>query len=192
MDPNQEIYYKTFFDCGEFGFGRSAALLEPSNDCPANAVFLDAYYAGQDGSPVKISNALCIFEQHAVATHHTETALNDEIREVRADVSLVVRMIATVGNYDYILYWQFKPSGSINVGVALNEILSSKAVIYTHVDQLKELVYGSLVAENTVATHHDHFLNYYLDLDVDGEANSFVKTNLVTKRVTNNISPRKS
>lgn len=27
---------------------------------------------------------------------------------------------------------------------------------------------------------------------MDGEANSFVKTNLVTKRVTNNISPRKS
>ncbi|GMN46670.1 hypothetical protein TIFTF001_015843 [Ficus carica] len=194
MDPTEEIYFKTFFDCGEFGFGQSAVSLEPLTDCPANAVFMDSYYAGQDGSPVNISNALCIFEQHAgnIMWRHTETALHEEIREVRADVSLVVRMVATVGNYDYILNWEFKPSGSINVGVGLTGVLSSKAVKYTHTDQIKEDVYGTLVAENTVATHHDHYLNYYLDLDVDGEANSFVRTNLVSKRVTNHNTPRKS
>ncbi|GMN46671.1 hypothetical protein TIFTF001_015842 [Ficus carica] len=195
MDPTDEVYFRTFFDCGEDGFGQTAVSLEPLADCPSNAVFMDAYYAGQDGSPVKVSNAFCVFEQHAgnIMWRHTESGLPDqEVREVRADVSLIVRMVATVGNYDYILDWEFKPSGSIKIGVGLTGVLATKGSAYTHVDQIKEDVYGAFLAENTVAIHHDHFLNYYLDLDVDGEANSFVKTNLVTKRVTDHSSPRKS
>ena len=63
---------------------------------------------------------------------------------------------------------------------------------YTHTDQIKENVYGTLLVENTVGVYHDHFLTYYLDLDVDGEDNSFVKNNLETIKVTNHSSPRKS
>ncbi|KAA8527604.1 hypothetical protein F0562_035001 [Nyssa sinensis] len=195
MDPTEEWYYKTFFDLGEFGFGLCAVSLEPLADCPANAVFMDAYYAGQDGKPIKISNTFCIFEKHAgnVMWRHTETEIPGEvIREVRPEVSLVVRMVSTVGNYDYIIDWEFKPSGSIKVGVGLTGVLEVKGVPYTNTDQIKEDVYGTLLAENTVGVYHDHLLNYHLDLDVDGDANSFVKRNLEMKRVTDNSSPRKS
>ncbi|XVF28867.1 hypothetical protein REPUB_Repub15cG0069300 [Reevesia pubescens] len=170
-DPTEEWYHITFFDCGEFGFGLTAVSLEPLNDCPANAVFVDGYYAGQDGKPVKVADAMCIFERHPgdIMWRHTEAEIpNLEIREVRPEVSLVVRMVATVGNYDYVLDWEFKPSGSIKFGVGLTGVLEVRAVPYTHTDQIKEEVCGTFVADNTIGT------------------------NLVTKRVTDKTIPRKS
>ncbi|WRX22041.1 Copper amine oxidase [Theobroma cacao] len=195
QDTTEEWYHITFLDCGEFGFGLSAVSLEPLNDCPANAVFFDGYYADQDGKPVKVEDAMCIFERHPgdIMWRHTEAEIpNLEIREVRPEVSLVVRMVATVGNYDYILDWEFKPSGSIKFGVGLTGVLEVKAAPYTHTDQIKEQAYGTLLADNTIGVHHDHFITYHLDLDIDGDANSLVKTNLVTKRVTDKSIPRKS
>eukprot|EP00258_Populus_trichocarpa_P009350 XP_002315777.3 primary amine oxidase [Populus trichocarpa] len=195
MDPTEEYYYKTFFDCGEFGFGQNAASLVPLADCPSNAVFMDGYYAAHDGSPVKVANAFCIFERHAgdIMWRHTELGIpNRVITEARPEVSLVVRMVATIGNYDHIIDWEFKPSGSIKAQVGLSGILEVKSTTFTNVDQINEEVYGTLLGDNTIGLNHDHFLTYRLDLDIDGVANSFVKQNLVTKYVNDNVSPRKS
>ncbi|RWV99774.1 hypothetical protein GW17_00037301 [Ensete ventricosum] len=120
MDISEEWYYKTFFDAGENGFGLSAAPLEPNADCPSNAAFMDAHFAGRDGAPVRIPNALCVFERYAgdASWRHTEFGFPGQvITEVRPDVSLVVRMVSAVGNYDYVIDWEFKTSGSIKIGV---------------------------------------------------------------------------
>ncbi|CAB4261499.1 unnamed protein product [Prunus armeniaca] len=153
MDPTEEWYYKTFFDAGEFGFSQSAVPLEPLADCPANAAFIDSYYAREDGTPVKISNAICIFEQHSgsVLWRHTEIAISREVARGELD--------SEDGhnhwNYDYILDWEFKPSGSIKIGVGLTGILEVKAADYTHTSQIKEEAYGTLLAENTIGVVTD-------------------------------------
>ncbi|CAN6899760.1 unnamed protein product [Brassica oleracea] len=70
---------------------------------------------------------------------HTEAEIpNLEITEVRPDVSLVARIVTTVGNYDYIVDYEFKPSGSIKLGVGLTGVLEVKPVEYTHTSEIKE------------------------------------------------------
>ncbi|KAM3315604.1 hypothetical protein ACQJBY_034006 [Aegilops geniculata] len=185
MDPVEEWYYRTFLDAGEYGLGLWAFPLQPGADCPANAAYLDGYYAGQDGKPVENKNMICVFERYAgdVAWRHTEAGFPDRlITEVRPDVSLVVRMVVSCGNYDYILDWEFKTSGSIKFTVSLTGLLEVKGTAYTHADQITEDAHGTLVAENTLAVYHDHYVTYHLDLDVDGTNNSFVKNTIATKR----------
>uniref|UniRef100_A0A0E0E1Q9 Amine oxidase n=1 Tax=Oryza meridionalis TaxID=40149 RepID=A0A0E0E1Q9_9ORYZ len=93
MDPEEESYFHTFMDASEYGLGVSAVPLQPEADCPANAAYMDGYYVDADGKPVKSENII------------------SSITEVRPDVTLVVRMVVTVGNYDYTLDWEFKTVG---------------------------------------------------------------------------------
>ncbi|KAG7593591.1 Copper amine oxidase N-terminal [Arabidopsis thaliana x Arabidopsis arenosa] len=197
MDPSEDWYFRTFFDCGEFGCGQYVVSLEPYTDCPGNAAFMDGVFASQDGTPIKITNVMCIFEKYAgdIMWRHTEIEIPGfKITEVRPDVSLVVRMVATVGNYDYIVDYEFKPSGSIKMGVGLTGVLEVKPVEYVNTSEIKEAdIYGTIVADNTIGVNHDHFVTYRLDLDIDGTDNSFVRTELVTKRTPKSVNtPRKS
>lgn len=198
MDPAEEWYYRTFLDAGEYGLGLWAFPLQPGADCPHGAAYLDGYYAGQDGMPVQNKNMICVFERRGagdVAWRHTEAGFpNRLITEVWPDVSLVVRMVVSAGNYDYILDWEFKTSGSIKVTVSLTGLLEVKGTGYTHKDQIppSEDAHGTLVAENTIAVYHDHFVTYHLDLDVDGTRNSFVKNTITTTKNNGTTTPRKS
>ncbi|KAM0895577.1 hypothetical protein ACQ4PT_023749 [Festuca glaucescens] len=188
MDPTEEWYYRTFVDEGEYGLGLWAFPLQPGVDCPANAAYLDGYYAGQDGKPVENKNMICVFERYAgdVAWRHTEASFPDKlITEVRPEVSLVARMVVSCGNYDYILDWEFKTSGSIKVTVSLTGLLEMKGTDYTHADQIRQDAHGTLLAENTLGLYHDHYITYHVDLDVDGTNNSFVKNVITTRRNTN-------
>ena len=55
----------------------------------------------------------------------------------------------------------------------------------------RDTAYGHRVAEHTVAINHDHFFSFRIDLDVDGQQNSFVYKLLISRRLSEQ-STRKS
>ena len=194
MDPDVGWYFRTYMDAGEYGVGKLAAPLEPNLDCPPNAVFLDAAFANDRGFPYTHKRAACLFERYAgdIAWRHYE-AVNRQ-SEVRKRQELVFRLIASIGNYDYVLDWVFRQDGTIKVAIGTSGIEQVKAVRSrtTRDDRDgKDTAYGRMVAEHTVATNHDHFFCFRLDLDVDGPKNSFLYERLRTKRLGKE-SPRRS
>ncbi|OIV97216.1 hypothetical protein TanjilG_02924 [Lupinus angustifolius] len=124
MDPTDGWYFKTYMDAGEYGFGLQAMPLDPLNDCPRNAYYMDGIFTSADGTPYVQSNIICVFESYAgdIAWRHAEcpiTGLN--VNEVRPKVTLVARMAAAVANYDYIMDWEFQTDGLIRAKVNLKK-----------------------------------------------------------------------
>ncbi|MQM23311.1 hypothetical protein Taro_056375 [Colocasia esculenta] len=125
MDPTEAWYFKTYLDAGEYGFGLQAMPLVPLNDCPRNAYYMDGVFAAADGRPYVRENMVCVFESYAgdIAWRHAESPITGMgVREVRPKVTLVVRMAASVGNYDYIVDWEFQMDGLIRVKVAFTSL----------------------------------------------------------------------
>ncbi|XP_077235571.1 amine oxidase [copper-containing] gamma 2-like [Tasmannia lanceolata] len=197
MDPSESWYFKTYLDAGEYGFGLQAFPLDPFNECPPYAHYMDAAFTASDGRPYVRENMACVFERNAgdVIWRHSETLIaGKKILETRPKVTLVVRMAATVGNYDYILDWEFQTDGLIRIKVGLSGMMLVRGTPYKNLNQVpdSEDLHGTLVSDNVIGVIHDHFITFYLDMDVDGSNNSFVQFNLQKEDTTPGESPRRS
>ncbi|KAK3041049.1 hypothetical protein RJ639_026846 [Escallonia herrerae] len=223
MDPDEGRYFRTYMDAGEFGLGATAMSLVPLNDCPRNSYYMDGLFVAADGRPFVQPSMICVFERYAgdIGWRHSELPINGfQIRESRPKVTLVARMAASVGNYDYIFDWEFQTDGLIRVksnlvvktfkftssALRCNEIrylrsigrlsgmLMVKGSPYENAYQVpnREDMSGPMVSENAIGVVHDHFMTFHLDMDIDGYNNSFAKVNLVKEETLPGQSPRKS
>jgi primary-amine oxidase len=77
MDPTDAWYFKTYMDAGEYGFGLQAMPLDPLNDCPRNAYYMDGVFPTADGIPYVRSNMICVFESYAgdIGWRHSESPI---------------------------------------------------------------------------------------------------------------------
>ncbi|KAD6453467.1 hypothetical protein E3N88_08172 [Mikania micrantha] len=197
MDPDQSWYFKSYMDAGEYGLGATAMALVELNDCPRHAYYMDGVFASADGRPYIQPNMICIFERYAgdIGWRHSEIpSMGFDIRESRPKVTLVARMAASVGNYDYIFDWEFQTDGLIRITVGLSGMLMVKATPYENLYNISDTddMTGTLVSENVIGVVHDHYISFHLDMDIDGPNNSFAKVNLVKEETLPGQSPRKS
>ncbi len=199
MDPSEGWYVLTYLDLGEYSGLDLISPLEPGLDCPENAVYFGALATNDRGMPRPHPRAACLLERWAgdLAWRHFDEGTG--VVQSRPERDLVLRMILTAGNYDYVIDWAFEQNSSIRIAVGATGIVAVKAVAARvptldpegRLDAGSGDPYGRFVAENTVAVNHDHFFSFRLDLDVDGTSNSLEIDRLKTERLPANL-PRKS
>lgn len=175
MDSDYGWQSRTYFDTGEYGAGVLASTLKPGIDCPDTASFLPAAFATDHGEPFTTPNAVCVFERSSGDPIWRHYEAVNQTYEGRANIELVVRMAAAIGNYDYLFDWIFNDAAEIEVRVGATGIDALKGVVARSMRDpgaANDTRFGTLVAPNLVAVNHDHYFNFRLDLDVDGPGNS--------------------
>ncbi|SJL13514.1 related to peroxisomal amine oxidase (copper-containing) [Armillaria ostoyae] len=165
---------KFAFDSGEYGMGTMANELSLGCDCVGQIHYLPGAYVGHDGSAVVIKNAICIHEEdNGVLWKHTDYRPGGRTQTVRRR-RLVVSMVCTLANYEYIWNYHFYQDGSIELEVRLTGILQ---VYVAETDE--PIKFGTKVAPNVNAQYHQHLFSIRVDPMIDGINNSVVESDVV-------------
>ncbi len=186
FDTDPHWFYRAYFDMGEYGLGNMATELKGS-DCPAHAVFQDVTLHNSVGTAIEAPNRICLFEHdpgYPIWRHHE--SLYDGIpgmnnHQSRTATELVVRMVATIGNYDYFQDYVFQQDGRLRIRLVATGIDAVKGVQSSALHDATaqaDTASGTLIAPHRVGINHDHFFGYRIDLDIDGQDNAFERHKL--------------
>lgn len=167
------VYHDTYYS-----LGTDLATLVEGFDCPFGSTFWNVSYHQGNATTVN-QDAICIYEQDAgipLSRHrYGSSAGNYPFSRlgVVKETTLVVRAIATVGNYDYMFSYKFELDASLEVEVRASGFLQSS---FYYPDQAK---FGPRIAPATQGSLHDHILTWKADFDLLDTANSFEVSDLV-------------
>ncbi len=184
-DPNW--FYRAYFDMGEYGFGNMATELQEA-DCPSHAEYMNVTLHDVAGNPVETARRICIFEYDPghPAWRHDEPILRGvpgiETHQSRRATELVVRMVATIGNYDYFQDYVFTQDGRLRIrliSTGIDAVKAVKAESLNSPSAVADTRTGTLIAPHRVGVNHDHFFSYRIDFDIDGTQNNFTRMRLV-------------
>jgi primary-amine oxidase len=170
-DTNPTVVFKNAFDIGEYGLGFYVNSLALGCDCLGEIRYLDAVVHDSQGRAQTIANAICVHEEDTgiLWKHHDARSGATDVRRARR---LVVSTIATVGNYEYGLYWYLALDGSVAFEAKLTGVLHTAGVALG-----EQPGSATLVAPGVSAGFHQHFFCARLDLDIDGERNALCEVN---------------
>jgi primary-amine oxidase len=185
--PDPSWAFRTLLDSAEFGMGNTMSPLQPGVDCPTTASFFDVMLPDDAARAVTKPRSMCVFERP------TGTPAYRHEGDAAPETELVLRWIAVVGNYDYIIDNVFGADGSLRfhvfaAGIALQRGTSSSTADEAHT--VGEDQHGVLVGDGLLAVNHDHYVSFRLDLDVGDTDNRIVRQALVPERVSGNAGRR--
>ncbi|KAM8946117.1 amine oxidase [copper-containing] 3-like [Pelodytes ibericus] len=154
---------------GHFGIGRFLYSLVRGIDCPYSATYIDTSYLLDSDKWISNKNSICVFELNSgLPLRRHFSGFGSVYYGGLANTVLVIRSIATLGNYDYVFDFIFYQNGAIESKVHATGYISTSFYMQGGSD------YGNRVGPNTLGTIHTHFINYKVDLDVGGTSNSIV------------------
>lgn len=151
-------------------FGARMRGLMPGVDCPDYATMLDALvYSSNDRGMARLQNSLCIFE-HSTDTplrRHRAYGLTGAFYNGLVDQVLILRMLISIINYDYVFDYIFHNNGALEVKVSATGYLTTSFYFP------EEEPYGTRISRTVVAGLHHHLFHFKADIDVKGTANRY-------------------
>ncbi|KAJ9649717.1 hypothetical protein H2201_001862 [Coniosporium apollinis] len=167
------VYHDTYYSLGT----DMGTLLE-GFDCPFGSTLWNVTYH-EENSTIINQDAICIFETdsgYPLSRHRAAGGPSDygfQSLGVVKGTALVVRAVATVGNYDYMFDYLFHVDGSLEVVVRASGYLQSS---FYYPDQGK---WGPRIQQATQGSLHDHILTFKADFDILDTANSLRVSELI-------------
>lgn len=170
------------------GFGSSTMLGESIQelvrgvDCPDSAVFLDTTLFVNSGHPITTRNSICVFENNGAMPLRRHYQRNTEgsfhFYFGAADYYLVVRTIASTGGADFIVDYNFRSNGGIEVKVYKTG--------YVETPLTEDSRFGKEEEDSEAQTSDT--VTFKVDLDVNGRLNRFSKV-LFDNKQSHSIEP---
>lgn len=158
----------TYLD-SSIGLGSFSFEMVPGYDCPTYATYLDTSYYSKEKTHLHRSS-ICFFE--ALADFPIQRHSGPDSVSVTKNVYFTMRNVCTAGNYDYMFSYSFYMDGSIHV-----EVRASGYILAAYWANNED--YGFTIHDSLSGSMHDHVLNFKLDMDVLGTANTLATTSFV-------------
>ena len=162
--------------------GLKSRGLVAGSDCPRHSTFLSATHSQEfTEDPVVYERAFCVFEHDTAKPlrRHLSSSGKPRFYGGMSDITLTIRTIATIVNYDYVFDFVFHQNGAIEVSVV------STGYILTAFRFPAENPYGLRLRDHMTGSIHHHTFNFKVDMDINGRSNRFEALKISPKEVDN-------
>lgn len=153
---------------GDVGFGITANQLSLGCDCLGHIKYFDGYRTDAKGEPIQLKNVICMHEQDN-GLQHKHTNYRTGAATVVRNRQLVIQMICTVANYEYIFAFILDQAANIELEVRATGILST--VPFDN-ENGQTVPWGTNVGPGVMAPFHQHMFSLRIDPAIDGYKNT--------------------